>query len=270
MQGAVSVAENVVRLYFNTTPYFTGLLDPYDASQVSCYEIVPAPGPKGFDDNPPRVVNAIAAKVGEDPYSIDVAIDRPMSPWPSNYQVYTSGMADAASKTPAPTQTLTYQAVYRALVPPSAHAATPSRDLANPQTLLDLAASGAPNYGAVTNPLGTYVVDATGDYAFDQGLVSLKKRILRRFLTVPGSFAHLPPGYGLGILTYGKKLVRPGVLGKLIASAQAQIAQEPEVLQCAVTAKAQPNGLVYFKIAVRLKNGQKQVFGLSFPSAPTT
>src|ERR1019366_9230019 len=53
-QGAVAIAENVVRCYFSEQPYFSALLDPLDASLLTHYAVEADASTKGIDATPPR------------------------------------------------------------------------------------------------------------------------------------------------------------------------------------------------------------------------
>lgn len=97
-------------------------------------------------------------------------------------------------------------------------------DLANPQLSID-----AGNLGLST--LGGMQADASGDLASDYGIHSLRKRIIRRLTTQPGSFFHLP--------TYGaapkvKGLLRADDAKRLELRFRAQILQEPDVADALV------------------------------------
>jgi hypothetical protein len=275
LQAAVATAENVVRLFFSALPSWTGLLDPHDASSASHYSVAPVSGSTGGDGLPAAQATPIFATVGEDPNSIDVFLDRPMSPYPAEYSISVTGLVQAGTLTtlsPDPSTTLFF-GVYRALAPPSTTAAAPSADFANPVTVGTLGA-GAPvvpvSLAAAQTLLGTYVAGSNGDYASDQGLASYKKRVLRRGLTIPGAFAHLPTTYGVGIPAYGKKLASPSLRGRLAAEWQAQIYQEPETLSATVTAVMDPAnpGLCYFVVDASMRGGAGSVRGrLPFPVA---
>jgi hypothetical protein len=89
------------------------------------------------------------------------------------------------------------------------------RDLANPP-----APSGLNSVG------GTLVMDASGDYKLVSGAALLKKLILRRLMTRPGEFAHLP-NYGLGFAI--KEPLRAVDLITLRGDVEAQVLLEPDV-----------------------------------------
>ena len=259
----VAIAENVVRVYFGAAPYLSGLLDPSDASLPGLWTVAPAVGsPTGLDGNAPRPVNVLSVAAGTEEASIDLTLDRPMTPWPAQYVVSETGLAYGGppSLLPIPPASATFPAVFKQLVAPDPDAFVPSRDFANPQSASDQNTS--------STLLGTYPVDDTGDYAVDQGLPSYRKRVLRRLITRKNGFAHLP-GYGVGIQTYGKKLQKASVRAAIAADAEAQIAQEPETAQVTVTSRqdAITPGLVYFVVSAKTKSGANLRFAVPFPTA---
>jgi phage baseplate assembly protein W len=113
--------------------------------------------------------------------------------------------------------------------------------------------------------LGSFAVDDTGDYAFDDGLTNFKKRILRRLIYRKGSFPHMPE-YGVGVPAYVKQLSIAATRGRLAAEAQQQISREPDCVSCTVdvvTDKSTPN-LVRFLIVATTHKGQTARFDVPF------
>jgi len=272
--AALAVRENVVRLTFDQAIYLSHLLDRFDASAPSHYVLSPDPTSVGADGTPARAVMAVTADFARDGTGallggdsiIDIVLDRPMTPWPARYLIQVVDLLSADFLNVITTTIIGFDAVYKQLSPPTLEVAVPTRDIANPQTrqaLLD----PVPDPNDPLN-LGTFVVDDTGDLAFDEGLTSLKKRILRRLVTSPGRFAHLP-GYGVGIPDHGKRLAQAAVIAQLSASAEAQIALEPEVAKVKVRPVLDVNnpGLVRFRILVRTKTGAAQRLDVPFEAA---
>lgn len=260
--SAFCPVENVVRLQFDVVPFFSGLLEPDDASSPVHYSFSPVGGSTGRDGLPPRPVTPQFAQVGEDFASIDVFLDRTMSPFPAQYVVSVTGLTDVTNRQPMlpDPQTFRFFGIFKRIEPPNPHAAAPSRDFANPITA---------RAAQLTNPrLGTFVIDDTGDYAIDEGIASLKKRIVRRLFTTTGAFEHLPT-YGVGIPKWGKKLASATTRSKIAADAQAQILLEPEVATATVTSQtdAANPGIVRFRVDVQTKTGQ--AFRASVPVAIT-
>jgi hypothetical protein len=265
-QGCVAIAENVVRLYFSETPYFSGLLDALDASLLSHYSVAPDPTTQGVDGSAARPVTVLYAEVGGDPDSIDLVLDRPMTPAPSLYSVTVTGIADAATVTPiAAPVTLGFVGCYRRIVPPQLDSPVPSRDFANPQTPASLTGTSPLSPSAIA--YGTYVVDDTGDYAFDAGVVAYKKRVLRRGMTRKNGFAHLP-GYGVGIPQQGKRLASATLRQQMAADWESQIKQEPETAAVSVTTVTDPStpSLCFFVVRARMKSGTSVNFKTAHPT----
>ena len=253
---ARAVRENVVRLQFNQSIYFSGLLDPHDGSSAPRYAITPVAGSLGGDGLPTRPVAAamvaLALFAGAGGMYVDLTTDRPFSPWPGQYTVAVNQLVTAvggALLQPGATSVV-FPALYRGRVPHKPDLVTGRTDFANPQVAGAL--DGLPS----TTPLGSFVVDATGDYAADAGLVSFKKRVMRRLMTKKGRFAHLP-NYGVGIPDNIKQLARAGVREAIAADAEAQIKLEPETLACSVTVvpDAANPGLLRLQVRVQTRDG---------------
>jgi hypothetical protein len=252
--SALAIAENVIQVTFNAPIYWSGILDADDGSIPAKYLVTPIAGGVGLDGSPVRPVNVVGVSI--DPLSaaqnvtvVDITLDRPMTPFPAEYSVTLSGIwsADQTQIINPAANGYYVPAAFKMVVPPALGEVAPVRDFANPQTL-----SGALDPLPVPqNPLnlGVFGVDDTGDYAFDQGLTSYKKRILRRLFTVPNAFIFLP-GYGVGLGAHGKKLARPALLQQLASSAESQISLEPETESVTVQALSDLSnpGLVRFLV----------------------
>lgn len=269
--SAMAIAENVVRLGFDQPVYISRLLDEADASVPAHYTFVPDIGTVGWDGQAPRRVDAVSADLARGPDGlvigsgklVDVVLDRPMTPYPAKYLAVVDHLLSADLVSSLDHAVLEFDAIYKTLQAPTLEVAIPVKDIANPQdksALLD----PVPDPNDPLN-LGTFVVDDTGDVGFDEGITSLKKRILRRLVTRPSAFAHLP-GYGIGIPLQGKRLAQPAVIAKLTADAEAQIALEPEVAKVRVRAlqDVQNPNLVRFSILVRTRTGGAQRLDVPF------
>lgn len=272
LQDVIAYRENVIRLAFGKPVYFSKILDPLDGSAVAKYTVGIVPGSMGLDGNIVRPVTAIHVDqpgIADDiaPAAlgriVDVYLDRPMTPYPAIYTITVEDLLSADMMDLLVPTTVQVQAVYKQIQPPQVNTARPSRDIANPQTL-----SAA--LDPIPDPLspftlGSIRVDDSGDYAFDEGIVNLKKRVLRRLVTARGAFAHLPT-YGVGIPQNAKKLGSPIFVQALAADAQAQIATEPDVAKCLVKPVIDPNtpGLVRFQVIVQPKVGQPAKFDVPF------
>ena len=269
--SVLAVRENVARLTFTTAPLFDRMLTPNDASNPKRFQFTAQASPLGNDGEPVRSVLPVrvdrphlAGALGR---VLDVTLDRPMSPWPAVYIVAVNQLVGASGGLLTPGQTsMAYQAVYRTLRAQSTSDPTPSRDIANPQT-----------YSAQLDPLpqagdplalGVIPIDASGDYAFDQGTSQLKKRIFRRLLTPRGAFLSLPT-YGVGIPTFGKRLATEAVRQQICEDAMAQLRQEQGVAAVRVTALSDPANpaVTIFRIRVR-ESGSQGTTQFDIPFAP--
>lgn len=253
--SVLAISENVIRAYFSAPVLFTGLLDEGDASDPSHYLVTPVLSTTGADGNPPQTVSVLFATIGTEPASIDLTLDRAMTPFPAQYEVAISGLIDATTFQNIATASAVTPALYRVLLPANENFVIPSRDFANPNSFGDFADPVSPY--ANTALLGTLQYDDTGDYALDEGVASYKKRVLRRGITNKNGFAHLP-GYGVGIPSYGKKLASASTRAKLAADWQSQILQEPETLKASVDSHVDPSnpGLVFFVVKAVMKQGK--------------
>lgn len=269
--GAAAHRENVFRVEFSVPVYFSGILDFEDASHPTKWRIVPVVGSAGLDGDPvrPLLVTQVRLATEEDGVAIgdvgrfiDVLTDRPMTSFPALYTVEHRDIfaADKASSSSTGAQV---PAVYREITAPTLDMQTPSRDIANAQTFSAAQASLPDPFDPIV--LGTIQVDDTGDYAFDEGSVNLRKRVLRRVMTVKNAFAHLP-GYGVGLPSYGKKLGTPTVVATIATEAETQIAQEPDVANVRVRTVVDPNvpNLLRVQVLVRPREGKAQRIDVPF------
>lgn len=96
---------------------------------------------------------------------------------------------------------------------------------------------------------GTLVIDSSGDYARMTGVPLVKKLIVRRLITTPMEFRHLPR-YGCGLRV--KEPLPGGDLVKLKKTVESQILLEREVEKCAVQL-SQSRDLLMVAIQARLR-----------------
>jgi hypothetical protein len=226
--AVVAISENLVRLWFPVAVYWTGVGDPSDGSIASKY-VVTTLGGIGLDGLPPRNVSVVqATQVG--PAIVDVTLDRPLSPYPCQYTMALNGLVSVGMGPIIGTKA--FGALQSGIPLPAIDTPTASRDIAHPDTL-NAQLDPLPGAGDQTT-LGGIPVDATADYAYDEGVVSYTKRVWRRLLTVPDGFSHLA-NYGAGVLTYVKKLARPSTRQALASKCEQQILQEPESVRARVT-----------------------------------
>jgi len=265
---ALAVRENTVRLTFSEPPLFNGILDAHDASNPDRYNFVPVAGTFGSDGLPTRpVFSASVVEVGGGGAQLDVTLDRLMSPYPAAYIVSVNGLVTSESELllAVGSTSTTFFGVHRFVQPPATDTAIPSRDVANPQT--QAALIGLPTGSATV--LGTIPVDDSGDYAFDDGLTNLKKRIYRRLMTGAGRFGHLP-AYGVGVPSRVKRLNSAAVRQMVVAEAEKQISEEPDVQSVRVSIVNDPSApsIVRFRIRVRAKFSQAP-FDVDIPFSTT-
>jgi hypothetical protein len=267
--SAVASRENAVQVVFSHGVYFSALGDVQDAADPAHYLVLPIDGTVGLDGQPARPVTvqsvaALTPPPGAFPNTIvELTLDRPMTPFPSQYSVTASGLFTADLSLPIEPSAATqrFAGVFKEVVPPQVNSGHPMRDLANPQTQSALVAANA------SALLGSFATDSSGDYAFDQGIVGFKKRILRRLVTRAGGFAHLGSTYGVGVPAAGKKLASAANRANLAAEAEKQIGQEPETSVVRVTSivdTATPEKTL-FRIYVRPKVGQPTTFDVPLP-----
>lgn len=259
---ALAARENLIQLELSEEPYFTNLFDQHDAADPNKYTVNVVPGTKGLDDEPVWPVRVIYVEQTPEVRDggrqfLDLYIDRQMTAWPAVYEVTVAGIKskDLARNLSPAYDTAQVVAVHQEIIRPSLDPLVKTRDFANPQT-----------YSAMLDPLpnpsaellGTFPVDDSGDYAYDEGITSYKKRILRRIFSRPSSFAHMRSGYGVGIHTYGKKLALAATRAKIATDIEAQIQQEPETLSVSVriVTDARHPDLTRFVVDAVMRTGQ--------------
>jgi hypothetical protein len=258
VESAQAIKENVVRVTFSRAVLLDGLETLGDALRAANYALSVPAGQTGVDEVQVREVIAVVGSATQ----VDVITDRPLSHYPAQYTVTVSNVE---SDTGFPLSALEYAFTFDGLrdkrVPALPELATGARDIANPQTL-----SGAldPVRGIDLATLGSIPTDDTGDYAFDEGLTYLKKRVYRRLVSKLGGFYHLPT-YGLGIPQRLKQLARTEVLRDLQDEATQQIQQEPDVAEASVFLTTErANGSMLLRVNVSVKSKGRQA-AFSFP-----
>lgn len=267
--NAQPVRENVVRLTFNLPVYFSRILDPFDASNRRRYVITPVAGSRGDDGRPPRpvfpAVPNVAAEADAGGRAIDLTVDRPFSPYPAQYVVAVNGLRASNGAFLAIGHTsLQFDGLAQGAPVPTRETLASRGDFANPQSRLGLG-DNVPLGAKVV--LGAYPVDGSGDYAVDRGLVSYRKRIVRRLSSRLGGFAHLGR-YGLGAVDKVKRLDRGGEAETMAAEAESQIREEPETAECRVTVERSTTNpsVVVLRVRARTRSGEAVDMGIPFPS----
>jgi hypothetical protein len=103
---------------------------------------------------------------------------------------------------------------------------------------------------------GTLQLDPSGDYKLESGPALVRKLILRRLMSSPGDFFHLP-NYGIGFRV--KEPLPVADLVKLKAAVEAQCAKEPEVEAASATLSLSTGGVLNVAVAARLRKTGEQV-----------
>lgn len=252
--SAYAVRENVIRITFNGSVYYSGLYDVQDASYVANYAITTVAGTQGLEGSHVWGVNIVRVDAVEtDSTSVDVVLDRPMTPYPAAYMLAVSTAWDASRmRALQSAASLHVYGVHQAVETALSLAKPRARDIASPQTH-DAMLDPLPDPTDPRN-LGSIPVDDTGDYAFDDGITALKKRVLRRIFSKRGGFAHLP-NYGIDIASYGKKLSTTHTRAQLAAETERQLASEPEIAKVAVRFAQIKPGLFRMDILCRTRQG---------------
>jgi hypothetical protein len=267
--SALAVRENVVRLTFSAAPNFTGILDPHDASSRFRYVVTPVAGTSGMDGLPTRPVTPVsvaqAAVPGSQGTMLDVTVDRPFSPYASQYRVTANNLFLSDGTPLDPTQaSAVFYGLQRERVPAQEQNAVRTRDIANPFNAAALSGNLLVNNLLTA---GTFSPDATGDLALDEGVITLKKWILRVCLCAVGGFPHIPK-FGVGLVQAIKRLNTATARTRLATSAQQQIAAHPLVVKSAVVFQTVKPGFVRMQVLARTKTGAgikvEQVFQVSF------
>lgn len=98
---------------------------------------------------------------------------------------------------------------------------------------------------------GFYRLDSKSDYDTHSGVVALKKRIIRRIISTPGGFSHLPD-YGVGVRV--KEPINATKLADLRSKVRRQVLLEEEVERVDVEVTF-TGGVLFIKLDVRTQVG---------------
>jgi len=264
--SAQPVAENIVRLTFNEAPYSDGVGGLYDALDDTRYSVTLVPGGVGLDGNAVRVVAVIEARlVAGDALSLDVVVDRPFSPYPCQYSAACVGLRGVGSGLPLTVgyTSAVFSGLLRTVESQSRDLALKNRDMASPQTP---AATMDPLPDPLAAVLGSFNTDATGDYAFDEGLTSYRKRGLRRTYCRKRKFVFLPPEWGVGVMDELKRTNNAERREAIRADIEEQWLQEPETAECSVTVMTYDNApsVVGYYIKAKMRDGRSVAVTLPF------
>ena len=108
---------------------------------------------------------------------------------------------------------------------------------------------------------GRYLLDAKADLDVHAGAEFLKKRIIRRLISRPGGFFHLPT-YGVGLTV--KEPFNATRLAQLRGEILRQIRQEEDVEDLSVDVASTAPGVLIIKIRARTARGEGVSLGLEF------
>lgn len=259
LNAVAATAENAITARFSAAVYFSTLLDTKDASNPGLWTVTPVPNTVGWDGNTARSVLVVATALDATGENVTLLLDRPMTPYPAQYQITVSGVWSADRTQEISPTTLSTFGTYRQLVAPQQDTAAPARDFANPQTTQGTLSGNIAQ--PQQTPLGSFAYSDDHDYAIDQGDAAFHKRIYRRIFTRKGGFVFLP-NYGVGATTYGKRLGRASVRDQLAAECESQISQEPEVAKVQAFVRPDPvkDGLYRLALFITKKNGRTSKF----------
>ena len=252
---ALAIRDNVVRLWFNEAPIFTGVLDPHDASSADRYVIVPIAGTMIDHTNPRPVTPIIIERVAE-PLALgrilDVTVDRHFDGYPGSYRISVNRLVSAESGVwlDPVMASIEFYGAEQVDILRARDLAMPTRDIANPQTL---AALLDPLPVTTVGTLGSIPTNIDGDYAYDEGITGYKKRLWRRITSRKNRFAHLP-GYGVGLPSKLKQLGKSSVRFALAADIRSQVLEEPESIAASVSIIPDPNAAGLYRIRMRVQS----------------
>lgn len=99
---------------------------------------------------------------------------------------------------------------------------------------------------------GTYRYDETGDLANETGVTYLRKRVLRRATTLPGTILHLP-GYGAGKRL--KTNISATSIDQYRTELRAQVLQEPDVRAVTISVLRPLPGILRTTIKITDREG---------------
>ena len=127
----------------------------------------------------------------------------------------------------------------------------------------DRAVNPLHRYDFANNPTGgstvggTLKVNSGGTYARDSGTSLVRKMVIRRILTMPGSFFSIPPeDFGADLRIGG--LFNPSSLPQLKASLERELLKEPDTTEATVS-------LVYQQGVITITARVKSVLGVQVP-----
>lgn len=251
--SANAIRENAIRLVFDQAVRLDDSGGPRDGARIDFYGVLPVVGTVGLDGEPARPVSvARVAPAGSGGAAVELGLDRPLTHWPSRYVVTAFGVWSLSGFPIDPEASSAVVEGVRAAKAPRPRA--DSAEIVGADIALPFTASAANASRGIGTLLGAYTVDATGDFAWDAGLTTLMKRVLRRLFTEPGTFSHLP-SYGLGLRNKVKRLATATELRRLEREAESQVRREPEVESCSVRIAHRGAGIHDMSVKVKTRFG---------------
>lgn len=237
--NALAVAGQTVRVVFDEEPVHQTPAGTMDALNPTNYQLFVLDGqavtPQALGVDPPMVTGPALGVPGmSEERGFDVRVDRSLIVG-IRYRIMARNVRSRVGGSLSPPQSADFMGIVavKASQPPSRR-----------QDLADLA----------NDPLtGTYNLDNSGDIAVQDGLVSLKKRVLRRLQTGKGSYSFLPD-YGTKLKL--KSLVSVANLGDMQGDMIQQLKQEPDVQNASVQLTLVPlPGILTVDVRVQSKPG---------------
>lgn len=202
-----------------------------------------------------QVFTVLQVRPFDEPYTFELDLLEPLGNYRITHRVQSSTLLSSAGILISAPKSADFAGVVVSVAPPLS---TPQRSY----TSVDLANPPAPQ--GLDSLGGTLIIDANSDYRNEDGASLLRKLIIRRLVTVPGEFFHLPT-YGVGITV--KEPLRGGDIIKLQKLIEQQVLLEPDVESVqAQVSLSRSSGILTLKIkALQRKNGEAVEIGLQVP-----
>jgi hypothetical protein len=259
---AEPVRENTIRIAFFAPVLINYLEDIRDSLTPNKY-VVNAISGVGLDGNAVHEVRVVKVMtVDGEPAQLDIVLDRNLSHWPCRYEVQAFGVYMATGALFPSPMVVEFDSVREEFVKPSVDFYRSTKDVSNPTSLSALL-DPVPDVNDFN--LGSFTYGDDGDYAMDEGVENLRKRLYRRVIVKPGGFVWLPE-YGVGITNYGKRVNSAGIREKLRSEMESQINQEPDVKASKVLlAQSTTPGLFKVYMKVLTKDNKAYQFAYEYP-----
>ena len=109
---------------------------------------------------------------------------------------------------------------------------------------------------------GRYILDPKADIDVHAGVEFLKKRVIRRLISNPGGFFHLP-NYGVGLKV--KQTFNAAEIGRIQNRITEQIRQEEDVEEMELSVASPASGVLVIRLKVQTARGEGFSIGLEVP-----